>query len=55
MATIVEPGSGRLRAEAPELAKHYGVTALASRLAPGALAEPELPTLASYAELVASR
>ncbi len=29
--------------------------ALASRLAPGALAEPELPTLASYAELVASR
>ncbi len=26
MATIVEPGSGRLRAEAAELAKHYGVT-----------------------------
>jgi transposase len=26
MSTIVEPGSGRLRAEAAELAKHYGVT-----------------------------
>lgn len=26
MTTIVEPGSGRLRAEAAELAKHYGVT-----------------------------
>ncbi len=26
MATIVAPGSGRLRAEAAELAKHYGVT-----------------------------
>ena len=26
MATLVEPGSGRLRAEAAELAKHYGVT-----------------------------
>ncbi len=26
MATVVEPGSGRLRAEAAELAKHYGVT-----------------------------
>ena len=26
MATIVEPGSGRLRVEAAELAKHYGVT-----------------------------
>jgi len=26
MAAIVEPGSGRLRAEAAELAKHYGVT-----------------------------
>ncbi len=26
MATFVEPGSGRLRAEAAELAKHYGVT-----------------------------
>jgi transposase len=25
MATVVEPGSGRLRAEAAELAKHYGV------------------------------
>lgn len=28
MATIVEPGAGRLRAEAAELAKHYGVTVL---------------------------
>ena len=28
MATIVAPGSGRLRAEAAELAKHYGVTVL---------------------------
>jgi len=28
MSTIVEPGSGRLRAEAAELAKHYGVTVL---------------------------
>ena len=28
MATIVEPGSGRLRAEAAELAKHYGVRVL---------------------------
>lgn len=26
MSTIVEPGSGRLRGEAAELAKHYGVT-----------------------------
>jgi len=26
MSTIVEPGSGRLRVEAAELAKHYGVT-----------------------------
>jgi transposase len=26
MGTVVEPGSGRLRAEAAELAKHYGVT-----------------------------
>jgi transposase len=26
MATVVEPGSGRLRPEAAELAKHYGVT-----------------------------
>lgn len=26
MASVVEPGSGRLRAEAAELAKHYGVT-----------------------------
>src|SRR5437899_4374093 len=26
MSTVVEPGSGRLRAEAAELAKHYGVT-----------------------------
>jgi transposase len=26
MTTVVEPGSGRLRAEAAELAKHYGVT-----------------------------
>src|SRR5262249_6060264 len=26
MATLVEPGSGRLRPEAAELAKHYGVT-----------------------------
>jgi hypothetical protein len=26
MGTIIEPGSGRLRAEAAELAKHYGVT-----------------------------
>lgn len=26
MATVVEPGSGRLHAEAAELAKHYGVT-----------------------------
>src|SRR5712691_6507857 len=26
MATMVEPGSGRLRPEAAELAKHYGVT-----------------------------
>jgi len=26
MATLVEPASGRLRAEAAELAKHYGVT-----------------------------
>ena len=26
MSTIVEPGAGRLRAEAAELAKHYGVT-----------------------------
>lgn len=26
MATVVEPGSGRLRQEAAELAKHYGVT-----------------------------
>src|SRR5712691_8836463 len=26
MASLVEPGSGRLRAEAAELAKHYGVT-----------------------------
>jgi transposase len=26
MATVVSPGSGRLRAEAAELAKHYGVT-----------------------------
>ena len=26
MATIVEPGTGRLRAEAAELAKHYGVS-----------------------------
>jgi transposase len=28
MTTVVEPGSGRLRAEAAELAKHYGVTVL---------------------------
>ena len=28
MSTIVEPGSGRLRAEAAELAKHYGATVL---------------------------
>lgn len=28
MATVVSPGSGRLRAEAAELAKHYGVTVL---------------------------
>jgi transposase len=26
MSTVVEPGSGRLRVEAAELAKHYGVT-----------------------------
>lgn len=26
MSTVVEPGSGRLRSEAAELAKHYGVT-----------------------------
>jgi transposase len=26
MATLVEPGSNRLRPEAAELAKHYGVT-----------------------------
>lgn len=28
MTTVVAPGSGRLRAEAAELAKHYGVTVL---------------------------